>query len=670
MGLLLVAPAVIAALVSLAVPSLQTIWTSLRQASPLRGSERFVGLENYGDVLGSGGFWRALGFSFSLAVIPLFVAVAVAPVLAVALDGAGPWPRRVGRVLLSVPLVVFSPVAIAVAWMRAQRPGSPGSGVAGLVGTITDPDEARLAVPLMIGAATFGAVLGLALIVFLAALRGRAEGRSVAPAMLAVGAITVLAALAVSLQAFSFSTLIRTRNSSTVSSLWYQDAFLAFRFGPAAATQTIVGLILGLLGVTATVIVIKARLRIRLMPSAQAPKAWPAPQQGPPAPQQGPPAAQASPPGRFPPQAGGLGAKERAATPGGMVVGVLALLVVVTIAVVGMWPWLSAVFASTPEGSGPRLLLPTPTWRIHLNTWLPPVLGAAVSVGIAFLAALGIGGLRPMGRRSEWLLLPFAPWLFVGVGPLAVADYVNARDLGLVGDFAALFPPILISVPALVILTLFCRGHSAKWRALSASGAPPALSFLRVVVVPALPLAGLLAGAVALVGAQGLLWPLLMGSESEQWTAPVALVSRAAVYAAMGPSVGSTTPLVAVILALIVLAVLQILYLDRLAILAGRPDEIEEDPHKVAPPQHWAPMPPHGPVAGPMAGPSGPGPWPPPPGGVAGPSGPPPGPPPWQRGPVPGPPEAAPRGAPGPQPGPGRQDADPPLEPDGDDDRP
>ncbi|NED57537.1 sugar ABC transporter permease, partial [Micromonospora aurantiaca] len=71
------------------------------------------------------------------------------------------------------------------------------------------------------------------------------------------------------------------------------------------------------------------------------------------------------------------------------------------------------------------------------------LLGAVVSVGAAFLGALGIGGLRPLGRRSEWLLLPFAPWLFVGIGPLSIAGFENVGTLDLINSFGALIPPML-----------------------------------------------------------------------------------------------------------------------------------------------------------------------------------------------------------------------------------
>jgi hypothetical protein len=236
------------------------------------------------------------------------------------------------------------------------------------------------------------------------------------------------------------------------------------------------------------------------------------------------------------------------------VVGVLALLAVAVIMVIWAWPWLAALF--TPSGEA----APAPSGlRVQLNTWVPALLGAMVSVGVAYLGALGIGGLRPLGRHSEWLLLPFAPWLLVGAGPLSVANWNNLRGLGLIDTFVALIPPLLISVPALFVLTLLCKGLATRTDR----------DFLSGVVLPSLPMAGILAGAVTLVNAQDLLWPLLVAQDRELATAPVAQLMPLNGFGGGIAEVGVTTPLVVVGLALAAVVAAQLLYLDRLAITVG-----------------------------------------------------------------------------------------------------
>ncbi|GAA4631570.1 hypothetical protein GCM10023196_061520 [Actinoallomurus vinaceus] len=531
-GLVLILPAAVLALVSLVVPTGQTIVRSFQDSRFLLQSHRFVGLDNYGTILKEGDFWRALGFSIGISVVPILVAVLVAPALAAALDQAGTWPRRIGRVLMSLPLVVFSPVAVAVAWRMGQVTGK--GGVATIFGRIDSPDKAATVIPLVTAAALFGAVCGLALLVFLPVLRARAEGRRITPAMLAVGAIVALAAVATSLQAFTFPAVLgESPKSTTLAGLQYSVAFQRANLGLGSAVATITGLILTVLGVGATLIAIRTSLGIKLTPAPRRGAAEPGPR---------PDAARS-------------------------VIAILAVVVALIITILGSWPWLSALFSS---GHGPSS--GASTGKIYLNTWVPPLLNALVSVGVAFLAALGIGGLRPLGRRSELLLLPFAPWLFVGIGPLSVSGFENERSLKLLDKFASLFSPIWVSVPALLILTLFCRRHAARWRAQRTTGAPAAPSFFATVVVPALPLAGLLAGAITLIGAQGLLWPILVTGGAGNRTAPLELTNRVSQFFTANAQVGLTTPIVAVVLVFIALAALQIFYLDRLVITTG-PDE-------------------------------------------------------------------------------------------------
>ncbi|MCO5992575.1 carbohydrate ABC transporter permease [Actinoallomurus rhizosphaericola] len=623
-GLLLTLPAALLALITLIVPTGQTIVKSFQRSQLFGRSHDFVGLDNYFNVLKQGDVWRAFGFSVLLAIAPVIVAVLIGPALAAALDGAGTWPRRIGRVLLSLPLVVFSPVATAVAWHLGQA-GVGGNGVARIFGRIDSPDKAFAVIPLITAAATFGVVCGLALLVFLPVLRGRREGRRVTPAMLAVASIVALAVIATSLQAFTFPAVLGdSRRSVTPVGLGYGRAFRLAELGLGSAQATMVGLILAVLGVAVALIAIRTGLGVKLAP---------APPRGTPEPGPRPDAGRSA-------------------------IGLLAVVVVLILTVLASWPWLSALF---PHGSGGSAH--DSTARLYLNTWIPPLLGAIVSVGAAFLAALGIGGLRPLGRRSEWLLLPFAPWLFVGVGPLAVADYQNERDLDLLGKFPALISPILVSVPALFVLTLFCRRHAARWRAQRAAGAPAGPSFFATVVVPALPLAGLLVGAITLIGAQGLLWPSIAGDGPGNQTAPLELIIRVEQTFGTDTGTGLTTPIVVVVLALIALAALQILYLDRLVITTG-PDE---EALGVTPPFQAAgpPVPVPGPGLPPPTGPSFP--LPPPPGYGPPPSyGPPPGypPPPGYAPPPDGPPPSpAPTTSPAdPKPEP---EAEPPADPEG-----
>jgi ABC-type glycerol-3-phosphate transport system permease component len=277
---------------------------------------------------------------------------------------------------------------------------------------------------------------------------------------------------------------------------------------------TVIGLMVGALGAIAAVIAIAARLRLALVPTPRRPVGQ-----------------------------------------GGVIASVVVLLVTVGLLAVPLIPWVSALSANGQTRGGS-----------YVHTWGPALIHALVAVPLAYLAALGISGFRPLGKGSEWLLLPLAPWLFVGVTPLAVQGFRDYKDLGLLNDFLGLIPPILVSVPALFLFALFFRGQSARWRA------APEKGFFESVVVPSLPLLGLLIGAVTLIDAQNLLWPLLIMSDPGHATMPEAIAIGSRQYLGGGVDLGTATPWLIVGPALVVLAAAQFRYLDRLVLTSGEKD--------------------------------------------------------------------------------------------------
>lgn len=507
-GWLLLMPAALGMLITLLLPTVLTAAFSLR-AGELVGPSEFVGLDNYGRLLTDATFWPALGFTLSATILPLLVALVVAPLLAFALDRGGTVVRRAGRILLSLSLVAFSPAAVAVSWLRGLQPDA--GGLAALARQLGEAQSAPGAFRLIAAAATFGVVCALAVMAFLPALRGG----TVTPAMLTVGVIVALATVAAGLQLFTLGLVLTgggpMDSTQTLALLQYTYTFRAARLGMGASIATVTGVVLGVLGVAATVVAIVSRMRLTY----------------------------------------DAGTVPRRASGAGVAVGVVALAVAAAAILVTTWPWLSALLTPGRTAAGPS---------VHLNTWLPALAGALVSVGVAYLAALGIGALRPLGRRSEWLLLPFAPWLFAGTGPLSIANWNTMRGLGLVDTFAALVPPLLVSVPALVVLTLLCKGLAERNTG----------DLLTGVVRPSLPMAGILVVAVTLVNAQDLLWPLLVAQRTDLATAPVAQMTAAGQFEGAAVDAALATPLVAIVLALAAAVAAQLLYLDRLALTVGR----------------------------------------------------------------------------------------------------
>jgi hypothetical protein len=185
-------------------------------------------------------------------------------------------------------------------------------------------------------------------------------------------------------------------------------------------------------------------------------------------------------------------------------------------------------------------------------------------VAVAILAAIGIGALRPLGRYSLLLLLPFAPWLFVGSSPLVAPAFISLADRGHVFSFLALVPASWVSIPALFIATLLCHGQAARLRASGAQGG----AVVRAFVVPVLPLAVLLFGAVWLWQSQDLLWQEIMSNLHSNPTAPIATVQSPHLYDVRSP-LGLVLPAVMLGVFVVVAIAAQLGYLDKVAIRVG-----------------------------------------------------------------------------------------------------
>ena len=123
-----------------------------------------------------------------------------------------------------------------------------------------------------------------------------------------------------------------------------------------------------------------------------------------------------------------------------------------------------------------------------------------------YLAAFGIGGLRPLGRHSEWLLLPFFPFFFISIVTLWPAFFHAISSAHLFGSPLVVLYPLLVNVPFLIFLTFFFKGQREHWLKLV-----PRRSFFRGVILPSLPITATFAIATSVFVIRDLLWQLLSG---------------------------------------------------------------------------------------------------------------------------------------------------------------
>ncbi|GAA3743562.1 hypothetical protein GCM10022225_28930 [Plantactinospora mayteni] len=515
LGLALLVPALVALIWSYVVPTVSTAVTSFRHEDLIRES-RSAGVENYQTVFEEG-FLGQLGFALLLGLLPLAFALLVAPLLAMVASRAGRLARLLTRAVLAVPIAGYAPVAVFLGWRLS------------LIESDSFGDSRRFGLTWMVAATSFGLVVAVAATAYLSALRQREPGRWPTPALLTVGGLVGLAVLALSLQIFTAPALLTGGGpaGSTVTPVFgaMQTSLTTFRLGLGAASSTLLLLVLGGLGLAATGLLLASRTRIEF-------DGWRDSPAGPAAPARG-----------------------TSALPLGVVIAALVVLL-------GVFGWASAPWLRHAF-TGADLPGDLSTAEVLVNTWLPPFVSALVSVGLAAVAGFGIGALRPLGRWSELLLLPFAPWLFVGLGPLAVAGLKRVVENDQVNTFLGLIPPVWLSVPALFVFTLLFRGQQPKWRA----GGDVA----RTLLLPALPMLAAALLVTWLFSAQQPLWARLVTPGPENASAPLLAEMLVGLQGntESGP-LSLILPLPLLVVFLLAFAGLQLGYLDRLAIRVGR----------------------------------------------------------------------------------------------------
>ncbi|MEV6928780.1 hypothetical protein AB0M46_30405 [Dactylosporangium sp. NPDC051485] len=367
---------------------------------------------------------------------------------------------------------------------------------------------------------TFGVFVAVAALVYLAAFR---TNRSPWPAVIVCAGLSVLGVTAAVLQEFTYGWAFRFADQhgpDTPATMMYERAFITLNFGTAAAIAATVLVPLLLLGALATAVFALTGLRLQWRPDIA----------GAPSPRRG------------------------AARP----VAVVLLVLVLAAALAGLWPWLSHL------GQQGRPDAPS-TW---VNTWIPPLVSTLVGVSAAALAAFGISGLRPLGRHSEWLLMPFGLFLFVGGMPLVLRAYAAGATAARLDSFAALVPPSRLAIPALFAFALLFRGQAMRREALLQEGRPASWW---PVLVPGLPMAGLLCLGTWLVQAQDVLWPLVT-STSNYPTAQLEMVRVLQVGDTEHLPYGALLPIPMLVFFLLAGVAAQLFLADKAALQVGPPE--------------------------------------------------------------------------------------------------
>jgi ABC-type sugar transport system permease subunit len=548
-GLGLMLPAALACLSGYLWPTVRTLWLSLRDVGFGFSGSTFVGFENYARLLEDRALGAAIGFTLLLTVARLAAVAAVPLVLALGASALGRVGRRVVRVIFTIPIALYAPAAAAFGWRITLIETSRAAGF-----TLGDPATARAVVLLLDGLYTLALACGLGLIVLLPALRAAGpghdgeSGRRAWLPLLAVWLVGLLATVALTPQTFAFVSLLTgggpARATTTIAIHQYEIALRMMRFGLGAALAALQLIPLLALGLLAGAILVFARLRLDLVPAQEASGE----------------------------QERGEGRVVR------VIVGVLALLVGLAACSLGVLPLAGTALGNIdPVGFAQFFEEIHPVPGLLLSIFVP-LLGLLVLLPVTYLAALGIGALRPFGRWSEALLLLFTPWLFVTVSPLSLIFLNRLQMADRLNRPLTLNPPIAISVAGLVALTLFFKGRTATWRAGQEEDAPPFQGFFKVVIRPSLPLAAALGLGALLVGTQRQYWQTLVYFGRDV-RIPANAWNEMGMALFAGPEFWAPAVLVYVVplflLFFVGLSVLQVFYLDRLVLWRDGPGEEE-----------------------------------------------------------------------------------------------
>jgi ABC-type sugar transport system permease subunit len=540
LGILFLLPAVLACGASQGLLSVGTFLAS-QQNSNLITPGRFVGLQNYILIFQAPTFWGAFGFT-ALTVLVRLLAVAFVPaLLAWGLGRPGRGARLALRLLFTVPVAAFMPVVLALMWSLFLSPA------AGFVrqSWLGQPASARLVLLFVDGLVTLGLACAAGLVFALAAARNPDPGKSQRKPLLAVWGIGLLAAAASGLQSFTWSFVLTNGGParSTMSLLLYlfDTSFQYMKFGLGAAAATVVLLLLAVLGLAAGSIVVFAGLKIGLPgedESAAAPQAGKS--------------------------SGGAG---RGAL-------VAALLVCLLAFIASLLPFIGTLVTATKGGDLLGLQQKLAVGRTLTNSLLPALIAVLlVQAPLSYLGALGIGALRPLGRHSEWLLLPFCLWLFTGPAPFSLYAYQLARQLDWAGRFVTLVPPLAISVPMLVILSLFFKGQQGRFEQARAVGVSGVRSFFTRLVLPSVPLTALLVVAGIFASLQESFWPQVFATQVKLYPASMVLLALQRTASRAWPTLAVAMLEVAIptfLFFFLVFGIFQLFYVERLSFSGGR----------------------------------------------------------------------------------------------------
>jgi ABC-type sugar transport system permease subunit len=499
----------------------------------------FVGMANYSQLAEDRNFIAAIPFTLRILLARLFVVAVIPPLIGLLIGAQGRAWRNINRVLLTIIGVLVSPVAIAVLasgffsriWGRQPSPLFSDTLILGSLET------APIAILLLDSLITLGVAAAVGGAVFMAVMRGRREGSSITATAVGVWLLGIFFALASTPQMFDLPFVMTeggpANSTMTMALIFYRNAFLTLRVGYAASMAAIwiVDAIIAALLVWCILVLFRLRLTY-------------------------------------------VSAAKSSNDKNSLAALTIPLLLLIGIPLVGLvlWGVWQAGF-STREDVNLAQVLNNTVVVPWLTIWL-------VQIPITYLTGLVLGWVRPLGRiGSNLLFLFFLILAFLPGEALLVSWFKQAADAGALDSSPVLGVSVLVSAFSLIVFKLFFDGAYTRFEEARASGQTTSDAFLRSVFLPSLSVTLIVGSVLSFASAQALLWPLIAIRSRELFGFPATLLTLRGQFATdYAPVIGASLIFIGLmaLLFLPLLALLQILFLDRLALVGGAQDTATE----------------------------------------------------------------------------------------------
>lgn len=538
-GLLILLPGIFICASTRALPTLSTLDMSRKDQDLFRDEEAYIGAENYDRLRDDERFADAILYTLRLTAFRVLIVAVVPIVVGVLIGLQGAIGRNINRLLLTVVGVFISPLVFAVlvpiffgqTWDFDTFDPSPLGDIPDWISLRTQTG-AQNVVNLTDGIVTLGIALAVGGTAFAAVMRGRRTGQNPALAFISVWLIGGALALVSAAHTLTLPLVMTNgRAAATLPFLVYRYGLVQFQMGYGAALASVLIVFIMAAGTVLWVAISFSNLRLSFtQPEMPTNNRW----------------SLASLPVIL-----------------GLSIPVLGLI---------LWGfWLVSNNGGFDEGSEFLDL-----GRTFSNTVAVPWLTIwFVQLPVAYLVGFSLGFVRPLGKwASNVMYLPFVIFALMPAEILGLDWLLSAREAGTLNTEGVLSYEWQIGIVSLLLFKLFFDGAHENYASARASGQSIGDSFLWKVFLPSIPIGFLVGAVLSFMAMHSLVWPLFSIVDVDKSTIPVHLMRLRGLYATDFQIYAGATLLFSGLAALIflpVFAVLQVLVVDRLGLVAGKP---------------------------------------------------------------------------------------------------